>query len=172
LKNYYQILEVGQSASISEIKAAFRRLSFKYHPDLNHENDAEENFKNVNEAYQVLADPLLRSIYDEQTKKCPDKIYSVKNSVTYQKRKLLLKVYKNTAVVSAFVIITILVLGISSSISSVREINETKSNLSKKVSEYYKNNPKIIEREIEIISRRANSIVDMFRNIPVIHSYR
>jgi len=67
---YYGILEVNKGATASEIKKAYRKLALKYHPDRN-ENDkgAEEKFKQVNEAYQVLGDKEKRGIYDKYGKK-------------------------------------------------------------------------------------------------------
>ena len=54
---YYEILEVERSAEKSTIKKAYRKMAMKYHPDKNPgDNEAEENFKSVNEAYQVLSD--------------------------------------------------------------------------------------------------------------------
>lgn len=64
-RNYYEILEVDPSASIEEIKKAYRRLARKYHPDLNPgDQKAEEKFKDLGEAYEVLADPEKRAQYD------------------------------------------------------------------------------------------------------------
>ena len=56
MKEYYQILCVPENASQEDIKSAFRRLAFKYHPDTNpgNEKQAEERFKEINEAYGVL----------------------------------------------------------------------------------------------------------------------
>ena len=64
MKNYYDILNVKQDASQQEIKKAFKVLAKKYHPDLNKEPDAEEKFKEAQEAYAVLSDPEKRSMYD------------------------------------------------------------------------------------------------------------
>jgi curved DNA-binding protein len=65
-KNYYQMLGVERSASEDEIKRAYRKLALQYHPDRNPgDKQAEENFKNINEAYQVLSDPAKRARYDQ-----------------------------------------------------------------------------------------------------------
>lgn len=63
-RDYYDILGLDRSASEAEIKRAFRRLAFKYHPDRNNEDGAEARFKEVNEAYEVLSDPERRANYD------------------------------------------------------------------------------------------------------------
>lgn len=65
MEDYYKILEVQKNASQDEIKKAYRKLAFKYHPDRNHGNaQAEENFKKINEAYSVLGDEAKRAAYD------------------------------------------------------------------------------------------------------------
>ena len=63
-EDYYEILGVPRNATDEEIKRAFRKLAFQYHPDRNKEPGAEEKFKEINEAYQVLSDPERRSRYD------------------------------------------------------------------------------------------------------------
>ena len=63
-RDYYEVLGVTQSAGADNIKIAFRNLARKYHPDVNKEPDAEEKFKEINEAYSVLSDPEKRSAYD------------------------------------------------------------------------------------------------------------
>jgi curved DNA-binding protein len=64
-KDYYKILGVERTASDADIKKAFRKLAHKYHPDVSKEKDAEEKFKDVNEAYQTLSDPEKRAAYDQ-----------------------------------------------------------------------------------------------------------
>jgi len=63
-KDYYQVLGVARDASQDEIKKAFRKLAMKYHPDRAKTPDAEDRFKEVNEAYAVLSDPDKRRQYD------------------------------------------------------------------------------------------------------------
>ena len=63
-KDYYEILGVPRNATLEEIKQAYRRLARQYHPDVNKSPDAEEKFKEINEAYAVLSDEEKRRIYD------------------------------------------------------------------------------------------------------------
>lgn len=63
-RDYYEILGVGRDASGEDIKNAFRQLARKYHPDVSKEPDAEEKFKEINEAYAILSDPEKRTKYD------------------------------------------------------------------------------------------------------------
>lgn len=64
-KDYYAVLGVGRDAKADEVKRAYRRLARKYHPDVSKEKDAEDRFKEVQEAYEVLKDPEKRAAYDQ-----------------------------------------------------------------------------------------------------------
>lgn len=63
-RDYYEVLGVSRSAGQDDIKKAFRRLARQYHPDVNKDPRAEEQFKEVNEAYEVLSDTQKRTVYD------------------------------------------------------------------------------------------------------------
>lgn len=65
MKNYYEVLGISKTATADEIKKAYRNLAFKYHPDRNSgDKVAEEKFKEINEAYDVLSDEKKRADYD------------------------------------------------------------------------------------------------------------
>lgn len=64
-KSLYETLEVSQDASADEIKKSYRRLARKYHPDINKEAGAEEKFKEINAAYEILSDTNKRKQYDQ-----------------------------------------------------------------------------------------------------------
>lgn len=67
--DYYEVLEIAKTSDKEVIKKAYRKLALKYHPDRNEGNkDAEEKFKQINEAYQVLSDDSKREIYDKYGK--------------------------------------------------------------------------------------------------------
>ena len=64
-KDYYAIMGVARDATAEQIKQAYRKLARKYHPDVSKEPDAEQRFKEVGEAYEVLRDPARRAAYDQ-----------------------------------------------------------------------------------------------------------
>ena len=64
-KDYYKVLGVERTADQDSIKQAFRRLAAKYHPDRNQAKGAEERFKEINEANEVLSDTTKRARYDQ-----------------------------------------------------------------------------------------------------------
>ena len=66
MKDYYQILELDNNASATEIKKSYKRLALKYHPDKNlNDKNATKNFIKISEAYQVLSDPTQKELYDK-----------------------------------------------------------------------------------------------------------
>ena len=62
--NPYEVLGIDKSATDSEIKKAFRELSKKYHPDVCKEDNADQKFKEINDAYSILSDPQKKANYD------------------------------------------------------------------------------------------------------------
>ncbi|MGX7145219.1 molecular chaperone DnaJ [Facklamia languida] len=64
-RDYYEVLGVSRDATDAEIKKAYRKLSKKYHPDINQEAGAEDKFKEVSEAYEILSDAQKRAAYDQ-----------------------------------------------------------------------------------------------------------
>src|SRR5690554_3369101 len=64
-RDYYDVLGVSRDANEIEIKKAYRTLAKKYHPDVNKEPGAEEKFKEVQEAYEILSDPQKREQYNQ-----------------------------------------------------------------------------------------------------------
>ena len=64
-RDYYEVLGLSKGANSEDIKKSYRKLAKKYHPDINKEPGAEEKFKEINEAYEVLSDPQKKQIYDE-----------------------------------------------------------------------------------------------------------
>src|ERR1700733_16079390 len=63
-KDYYAILGISSGASLADIKKAYRKLAKQYHPDVNHDSDAAERFRELTEAYDTLTDPDRRRRYD------------------------------------------------------------------------------------------------------------
>src|SRR3972149_4511602 len=63
-RDYYEVLGVDRNTTQDDIKKAFRKLAFKFHPDRNKEQGAEEKFKEISEAYAILSDPEKRKQYD------------------------------------------------------------------------------------------------------------
>ncbi|MFA5827827.1 MAG: DnaJ C-terminal domain-containing protein [Candidatus Shapirobacteria bacterium] len=64
-RDFYEVLGVSKTASKDEIKSAYRKMALKFHPDRNKEPDAEEKFKEINEAYEVLSNDQKKSGYDQ-----------------------------------------------------------------------------------------------------------
>src|SRR6202142_1255204 len=65
-KDYYELLDVPRKSSVKDIRAAYRKLARKFHPDLNPgDKSAEEKFKQIQEAYEVLSDTKKRQLYDQ-----------------------------------------------------------------------------------------------------------
>ena len=64
-RDYYEVLGLGKDASQDEIKKAYRKMARQYHPDVNKAADAEDKFKEVKEAYDVLSDDQKRAQYDQ-----------------------------------------------------------------------------------------------------------
>src|SRR3990170_3552230 len=63
--DYYQVLGISKSATLDEIKRAYRKQALAHHPDRNKSKDAAEKFKEVNRAYEMLSDPQKRQAYDQ-----------------------------------------------------------------------------------------------------------
>lgn len=77
--DYYKVLEVSRSASVSDIKKAYRRLALKWHPDKNpnSQDDATKKFKEISEAYEVLSDEKKKKVTDYQRVNSNSSIFHV-----------------------------------------------------------------------------------------------
>ena len=64
-KDYYKILDIKKGASEDDVRKAYRRMALKFHPDKNKSPGAEEKFKEIAEAYEVLSDKKKREVYDK-----------------------------------------------------------------------------------------------------------
>jgi curved DNA-binding protein CbpA len=80
--DYYAILEISSSATTTEIKKSYRRLARLHHPDLN-QDALDTHIKRLNEAYEVLRDPVKRAKYDTQ---CREKKQRAEAQMAYQRR--------------------------------------------------------------------------------------
>lgn len=81
MQDHYQVLGVSKTASADDIKAAYRKLSKQFHPDVNKDSNAEEKFKQINEAYSVLSDPNKKAQVDQ-----PQAPFTNWNEVNFVKR--------------------------------------------------------------------------------------
>lgn len=75
-RDYYEVLGIGRNASTEEIKSAYRKLAKQYHPDVSEHKDAEEKFKELSEAYEVLIEPAKKATYDKFGHEAADKSFS------------------------------------------------------------------------------------------------
>lgn len=75
-RDYYEVLGIERNANLDEIKSAYRRLAKQYHPDVSKDKDAEEKFKELSEAYEVLIDPSKKATYDKFGHEAADKSFS------------------------------------------------------------------------------------------------
>jgi len=64
MSDFYEILGLNKGATIDEVKKAYRQMARKYHPDVSKESGAEDRFKKINEAYQILSNPQKKQAYD------------------------------------------------------------------------------------------------------------
>lgn len=89
MRDYYEILGVRPEATDAEIKKTFRRLAVAYHPDKNGSREAEEKFKEVNAAYEVLGDPIRRAQYDQLISSVNEQVESSPHrDPAYRRRKV------------------------------------------------------------------------------------
>ncbi len=86
-KDYYKVMGLSPEATEKDIKLAYRRLARKYHPDISKEKDAEEHFKEVGEAYEVLKDPQKRQVYDQYRRDLKFKQQTQDSSYQYHRHR-------------------------------------------------------------------------------------
>lgn len=82
MKNYYQILGIDNTATRNDIRKAFRKKAFEFHPDLNKSKEAKDTFIKIYEAYEILLDDRKRKSYDEALNSNND--YAFRDKVTYE----------------------------------------------------------------------------------------
>ena len=78
-RDYYEVIGVTKTSSLNEIKDQYRKLALKFHPDRNKSPDSAEHFKEISEAYAVLADPEKRQLYDQHGHAGVDGRYSTED---------------------------------------------------------------------------------------------
>ena len=126
-KDYYKVLNVSETATLEEIKKSFFHLAKLYHPDVNHETGAADQFKTVNEAFQVIGNPEERKIYDSirQSKKITSDHFAKSTApsstpsaegpatpTTSQKQKQEIHSYRRKLIIAAITRIILLTLSI------------------------------------------------------------
>ena len=74
-RDYYEVLGIARNASHEEVRKAFRKLAFEFHPDRNHEPGASDKFKEINEAYEILSDADKRASYDRYGHNGPENMF-------------------------------------------------------------------------------------------------
>nr|WP_158210468.1 DnaJ domain-containing protein [Myroides phaeus] len=87
MKDYYKIIGVSKTASIDEIKKAYKKLAFKYHPDVSTLSNSHEKFIEISEAYEILSDETKRKNYDNLNKSDFSESPHSEKYTTYQKHK-------------------------------------------------------------------------------------
>lgn len=107
-KNLYNILEVNKNSTSDEIKSSYRKLSKKYHPDVNKEKEAEEKFQNISKAYSILSDVELKKEYDLKSKYGNNyneyfEIFDLNLDFDYQSGKNNLDTFKRNEVFDIFI---------------------------------------------------------------------
>lgn len=76
-KDYYKTLGIPKGSNEEEIKKAYRRMALRFHPDKNKDPSAEEKFKEIAEAYEVLSDPKKRVVYDQLGEEGKERVFWV-----------------------------------------------------------------------------------------------